>query len=346
MKKTRVTKAGKIKLKEKDIEKAIKDSQTKRRKKRIIFFALPIIAILVFIVLQFWDSPEKMELTEMAAKMTPAIKIDKTRTAVPEQAVTDVLDKGVPCSIHQYILAPGANENLKFEVKLDREVLQLAHLLKNKVEDASISLASSFDKWEQQGIRADVQSHDLETITGKADIWVVQAGDLLADYAKAVRRAGSAAPAGLEKIAGHIARTTRFEVAFFGEDYGVISTLGRYNYSEAKVGELLENDINEKLGGALTIPYSYEGKNYNLPIEKKEVENFIYFLNLNININLPSQKENKITDCESSFTVKINETPDINFTIKVTYEPRSNEFQVSGPAFAAECYKPGKNAEK
>lgn len=343
MKKAKVTKAGKIKLKEKDIEKAIKDSQTKRKKKRIWLYALLIISILVFIVLQLWESSEKMELSEMAGKLAPAIKIDKTKTAVPEQTVTAVPDKGTPCLIHQYILAPGANENLRFEVKLDREVLQLAHLLKNKVEDDSISFKSSFDKWEQQGIRAEVQSYELETITGKADIWIVQAGELLANYAKAVRRAGSNTPAGLEKINGYIARTTRFEVAFFGEDYGVISTLGRYNYSEAKVGELVENDISDKLGGALILPYTFEGKKYNLPVEKKEVEKSLYFLNLNINIDLPSPKDNKLENCESSITVKIKEIPDTKLILKITFEPKDNEFQVLGPAFAAECYKPAKS---
>lgn len=338
MAKTRVTKKGKIKVQEKDIEKALRVSKTKRKKRTIRLYALFAILILVFLFTQLWESKEEEELREMVMDLTPAIRVDETSTNIQEGSSVDALDKGTDCLNHDYILSPGAAELLRFEVKLEREALQLANRLKDKVEYDDIALEHSFLKWEEQAISAEVQSYDLENITGKTNVWIVQAGELIEAYQKAPQTAARTS-GNLDKIDGFIAKKTRFTVDFIDDNYGVISTLGRYYYTEAKVGELVEVDITAKLGGALMLPYVYEGKKYELPVEKREVEKVVYFLNLDVSLNLQDSYDQDVVNSESNFAVKIKDAPDIKFTLKLNYSKKDNEFHILGPAISSDCYK-------
>jgi hypothetical protein len=254
----------------------------------------------------------------------------------------DVPDRGTRCRDHEYILSPGTSENLKFEIKLQREVLELEHLLKDKFEARDISIESSFEKWEEHGLTAEVNSFDLDMVTDKVNVWVVEAGELIADIRKTNEAQGSGASSGsFENITGFIAKTTRFKVDFFNDYYGVISTLGRYYYTEAKVGELVESDITAKLGGSLLLNYNYEGQDYRLPVMKREVEKYVYYLNCVVHVDLPESENKEIKNSESHLNIKIREAGETKFVLKCSFDKENSEFHVSGPAIDADCYKPG-----
>lgn len=348
MAKTRQTTKGKIKVKVGDIEKALQKTKAQRKKKTLRLYVLFIVMVLTFMVMKYWESSTKQEIREMARDMKPTIRVDETNTNIEtadNDAISEVLDKGTPCRDHEYIVSPGTSESLRFDTKLEREVLKLAHLLKNNIESRDISIESSFDKWEEKGINADILSFDMETLSGKTNVWTVQAGELLAELKKTGKPAVNSAKGIYGRINGYIAKKTRYTVSFFDEEAGVISTLGRYYYSEARVGELVEKDITEKLGGALNLSYLHEGENYQLPVEKKEVEKTAYFINLIININLPDLAEDDVVDIdsiESNFIVKVKEAPEMSFVLKLSYNAKNNEYHIFGPALSAKCYKPVK----
>lgn len=348
MAKIRQTKKGKIKVREGDIEKALHKTKTQRKKKTIRLYVLFVIMILTFVVMKYWESSAKQEIREMARDMKPTIRVDETDTNIDtanNDTISEVLDKGTPCRDHEYILSAGTSESLRFDIKLEREVIQLAHLFKNNIESGDITVESSFDKWEEKGITASILSYEMERLNGKTNVWAVQAGELLAELKKNGEPAVNSAKSFYGRINGYIAKKTRYTVSFFNEGSGVISTLGRYYYSEAKVGELVEKDITEKLGGALKLAYVHEGKNYQLPVEKKEVEKTVYFINFIININLPDLPVGdagdiyRIGSIKSNFIVKVKDAPEMNFDLKLSYNAKNNEFHVFGPALSAKCYK-------
>jgi len=342
MAKKRITRKGKLSVKEKDIEKALKESRTKRKQKKIRLYTLFAILILLFLVMKFWEASEKQEIRELAQEVTPSIRADETSPNIAvEDTVGDVLDRGTQCRNHEYILSPGVSELLKFEIKIQREVLELAHLLENKFEEGDVSIESSFKNWEEQGLTTEVNSFDIETITDKVNVWVVEAGELLEEIRKTNQAQGSGASGSFENITGFIAKTTRFKVDFFNDYYGVISTLGRYYYTEAKVGELVKSDMTAKLGGSMLLNYNYEGKEYQLPVMKKEVKKSVYYLNCVVRVNLPGIADKEIKGSESHFNIKIREAVETKFVLKLSFNNENQEFHVSGPAIAADCYKPG-----
>ncbi|MCK5058379.1 MAG: hypothetical protein KAT34_17125 [Candidatus Aminicenantes bacterium] len=342
MAKTKITRKGKLSVKEKDIDRALKESKEKRRKKTLRLYILFAILIVLFVILKFWESSEKQEIRELAMEVTPSIRADETSPNIAvEDTAGDVLDRGTQCRNHEYVLSPGASELLRFEIKLQREVLELSHLIKNKFETGDVSLESSFEKWEEHGLTVEVNSFDIDTVTDKINVWVVEAGELIEDVRKANQAADSGASGSFDNITGFIARKTRFKVDFFNDYYGVISTLGRYYYTEAKVGEIVKSDITVKLGGSLLLNYDYEGKGYQLPVTKREVQKSVYYLNCVVHVSLPEDFNGKIQDSESHFNIKIRETVETKFVLKLSFDNENQEFHVSGPAIAADCYNPG-----
>jgi hypothetical protein len=343
MEKKSVTKKGNIKVRVGDIEKALKQTKAKREKKTIRLYVLFVILILLFVVLKYWESSQKQEIIQMARDMTPALRADETSANIEpgdDDMSNEIIDEGTRCQDHKYILSSGTSEQLKFEIKLKKEVVQLAHLLKHNIQEEDISIESSFDKWVIQGITADIEYINLKVLSGKTNVWTVNAKELFVDLKKAGQPAVDTTAGGFDRISGYVAKKTHYLINFFDEESGVISMLGRYYDSEAKVGELLEQDITAKLGGVLALTYVREGKNYQLPVENKEVEKVAYFVNFNININLPDKVSKDFINIESNFVVKIKEAADMKFVLKLSSNTEDNEFQITGPAIAAECYKP------
>ena len=342
MAKTKIRK-GKLSVKEKDIEKALKESRTKRKQKKIRLYTLFAILILLFLVMKYWESSEKQEIRELAMDATPSIRADETSPNIAvEDTMGDVLDRGTHCRNHEYILSPGASELLKFEIKLQREVLGLPHLLKNKIETEDLSIDSSFKNWEELGITAEIDSFDMEPLKDKINVWVAEAGELIEAMQKTEEAPGRSGASGrIENITGFIAKTTRFKVDFFNDYSGVISLLGRYYYTEEKVGELAESDITSRLGGSLVLNYDYEGKEYQLPVTKKEVEKTVYYLKCVLRINLPEEITGDIQGIESQLSIKIRDEETTKFVLKFSFNNESQEFHVAGPAITTDCYKTG-----
>lgn len=341
MAKTKIRK-GKLSVKEKDIEKALKESRTKRKQKKIRLYTLFAILIVLFLVMKYWESSEKQEIRELAMDATPSIRADETSPNIAEgDTMGDVLDRGTHCRNHEYILSPGASELLKFEIKLQREVLELTHLSKKKFASEDLSIDSSFKNWEELGITAEIDSFDTEALKDKINVWAAEAGELIEAMRKTEEAPGSGASGRIENITGFIAKTTRFKVDFFNNYSGVISLLGRYYYTEEKVGELAESDITSRLGGSLVLNYDYEGKEYQLPVTKKEVGKTVYYLKCVLQISLPEEITGDIQGIESHLSIKIRDEEDTKFVLKFSFDNENQEFHVSGPAITADCYKTG-----
>ncbi|MCK4761892.1 MAG: hypothetical protein KAW12_06805 [Candidatus Aminicenantes bacterium] len=338
----RKRKVKKVSVSERDkfINGALEVSDAERKKRTqklyVLSAALVVVVLLVFLISKSTGKGEPVDA--VAVTPTPAAEKTPQPTGTVTETAAGIVDRGTVCENHKYVIEPGAAELLRFEIKLKKEALHFGETVRNKVGNDDITIVPALEKWEAEGAAVDIQSFDIEIVSDKVNLWIVDADEFLQDYAKAAEAAGTSGKP--DNIKGYINKKNLFEVNFTGSEFGVISTMGRYNHTEFKVAELTQSDITDLLGGKLLLPYDYQGKKYNMPVKRMEMEKEVYFLVIEVDVNMPKDYEKEITGCAAAFAVKLKDAPDSIFELKFSFG-RDSKFHITGPAFASGCYKIG-----
>ncbi len=328
---------SKLKIKDQDIDKAIAHSKTERKQKGRNRLILLIVLAGVLGLYLLWQNLQEKEIREQVNELNPVIQVDETQPGTVDEASAMIagMDNGNPCENHEYILAPGSSESLRFDVKLDYEVLHLEHLMKNMIEHDDVTVTPLVTQWADHGIVADLQNFDIQGITVKANAWGVQVTDLIED----MKRTEEGNNQELTSLSGFIGKTTHYEVNIINETQGIISVLGRYYPDEIKVGQLLPVDIKERLGGEMALAYHFQGKDYRMPVEQIEQEKTIYILTLDIGTNLPGDFAKTVQESKYSFLVKIKGNKDVQVDLKLSFNnQREKMFRIGGPAQRSDCF--------